>query len=108
MAEFYFVDGQQYDPTDFGETNDNGVWVPKKPHVSSSTNGFYLEFKQTGTSANASGIGADTSGNGNHYVSNNLAATDVTTDTPTNNFATLNPLAKYALMTHLVEGNCTS
>ena len=36
----------------------------------------------------ASGIGADTSGNDNHFAVSNLAATDVTTDTPTNNFAT--------------------
>ena len=94
MAEFNFVDGTTLDPTYFGETNDNGVWVPKKPDVSSyGTNGFFLEFKQTGTSANSSGIGADTSGNDNHMSVTNLAATDVTTDTPTNNFNTLNSLA---------------
>ena len=28
---------------------------------------IFLEFKQTGTSANSSGIGADTSGNNNHH-----------------------------------------
>ena len=38
------------------------------------TNGFFLEFKQTGTSANASGIGADTSGNDNHFAVGNLGA----------------------------------
>jgi hypothetical protein len=31
-------------------------------------------------------MGADTSGNDNHFAVTNLAATDVTTDTPTNNF----------------------
>jgi len=51
-----------------------------------------MEFQQTGTSANSSGIGADTSGNDNHFTPNNLAATDITTDTCTNNFATFNPL----------------
>ena len=55
---------------DFGETDDNGVWIPKKFAGSFGTNGFKLEFKQTGTSANASGIGADTSGNDNHLTSN--------------------------------------
>jgi len=103
MAEYNFVDGTTLDPTYFGEFNNNGVWIPKKPNVSSyGTNGFYLEFKQTGTSANSSGIGADTSGNDNHMSVTNLAATDVTTDTPTNNFATLNsvaPVGSYA------EGN---
>ena len=37
--------------------------------VLTETNGFYLEFKQTGTSANASGIGADTSGEGSSFCS---------------------------------------
>ena len=104
MAEFNFVDGTTLDPTYFGETNDNGVWIPKKPDVSSyGTNGFYLEFKQTGTSANSSGIGADTSGNDNHMSVTNLAATDVTEDTPTNNFATMNSIASIATLS---EGNC--
>tara|TARA_B100000963_G_scaffold173247_1_gene150708 strand:- start:794 stop:2227 length:1434 start_codon:yes stop_codon:yes gene_type:complete len=104
MAEYNFVDGTTLDPTYFGETNDNGVWIPKKPDVSSyGTNGFYLEFKQTGTSANSSGIGADTSGNDNHMSVTNLAAIDVTTDTPTNNFCTLNPLSAKTLT--FSEGN---
>ena len=100
LAQYYYVDGQQYDHTYFGETNDNGVWIPVKKGegaggaINFGTNGFYLEFKQTGTSANASGIGADTSGNGNHLTPANLAAIDITTDTPMNNFATLNPLSK--------------
>jgi len=113
MAEYNFVDGTTLDPTYFGETNDNGVWVPKKPDVSSyGTNGFFLEFKQTGTSANSSGIGADTSGNDNHMSVTNLAATDVTTDTPTNNFATFNPLiaaltaSGNATVPTYSEGNC--
>ena len=93
IADLNFVDGTQYDASYFGETNDNGVWIPKKFTGTQGTNGFRLEFQQTGTSANASGMGADTSGNGNHLTPSNLAATDVTTDTPTNNFATLNPLA---------------
>jgi len=106
MAEYNFVDGTTLDPTYFGEFNNNGVWIPKKPNVSSyGTNGFYLEFKQTGTSANSSGIGADTSGNDNHMSVTNLAATDVTTDTPTNNFATMNPLDNYYSAHTMSEGN---
>ena len=92
MADVYLIDGTQYAASDFGETNDNGVWIPKKFDGSFGTNGFKLEFQQTGTSQNASGIGADTSGNDNHLAVTNLAATDVTTDTPTNNFATMNPV----------------
>jgi hypothetical protein len=97
LAEVNFVDGSALDPTYFGETDDNGVWIPKEPDVSSyGTNGFYMQFQQTGTSANSSGIGADTSGNDNHFAVTNLAATDVTTDTPTNNFCTMNPLMSFA------------
>ena len=30
MAEVAFIDGQSYDASQFGETNSNGVWVPKE------------------------------------------------------------------------------
>ena len=96
LTEFYMVDGAAKAHTDFGKFNNNGVWIPKKYSGSYGTNGFFLEFKQAGTSQNASGIGADTSGNGNHFAVSNLAATDVTEDTCTNNFATFNSLFKRA------------
>ena len=91
ISEFYNIDGSSLGPDSFGETNDNGVWIPKdaKNDLTFGTNGYYLQFKQTGTSANASGIGADTSGNDHHWTPANLAATDITTDTPQNNFATM-------------------
>ena len=104
LADFHWIDGTQKQASDFGEYNDNGVWIPKEYDGSYGTNGFYLEFKQTGTSQNSSGIGADTSGNDNHFAVSNLAATDVTVDTPTNNFATLNPLNSSASVA-LSEGN---
>ena len=104
LAEFHFLDGTTKAYTDFGEFNDNGVWIPKKYTGGSyGDNGFYLEFKQTGTGTNSSGMGADTSGNDNHLAVNNLAAIDVTTDTPTNNFCTLNPLSAKTLT--FSEGN---
>jgi len=111
MAEVYYIDGTQYAASNFGETNDNGVWIPKDASgdLTFGTNGFYLEFKQTGTSQNSSGIGADTSGNDNHLAVNSLSATDVTEDTPTNNFCTLNPLSAGSDMRangSFKEGNC--
>ncbi len=107
LSEVYFIDGSQKAASDFGKTNDNGVWIPKQYAGSYGTNGYRLQFKQTGTSANASGIGADTSGNGKHFTLTNLAATDITTDTPSNNFATLNPLVPPFSQTNytLSEGN---
>tara|TARA_B100001996_G_scaffold382158_1_gene373236 strand:- start:260 stop:1741 length:1482 start_codon:yes stop_codon:yes gene_type:complete len=97
MCEFFWIDGTQYAASDFGELDTEGQWVPKKGEdvvddLTMGTNGVYLEFKQTGTSANSSGIGADTSGNDNHFTVTNLAANDRVQDTCTNNFATLNQL----------------
>jgi hypothetical protein len=103
MAEVHVIDGTQKAASDFGETNDNGIWIPKKYTGTYGANGYYLEFKQTGTSANASGIGADTSGNTSHWTPTNLAAVDVATDSPTNNFCTLNPLNDVAIT--YTEGN---
>jgi hypothetical protein len=104
MTEVNFIDGTAKSPTDFGEFDDNNVWIPKEYTGSYGTNGFFLQFKQTGTSQNASGIGADTSGNDNHFAVTNLAATDVMLDSPTNNWATFNPLFKYDNEV-LYEGN---
>ena len=105
MADVYLIDGTQYAASDFGETDDNGVWIPKNFAGSCGTNGFKLEFQQTGTSQNSSGIGADTSGNDNHLAVTNLVATDVTTDTPTNNFCTLNSVDADPTAPTLAEGN---
>ena len=107
MANYAFVDGSVLAATYFGETNDNGVWIPKNPlneTITWGNNGFFLEFQQTGTSANSSGKGADTSGEDNHWDDNAMTAEDITTDTPTNNFATLNPLQTITYPT-LAEGN---
>jgi hypothetical protein len=105
LAEFHYLDGTTKAYTDFGEFDDNGVWIPKKYTGGSyGNNGFFLEFKQTGGAADATGLGADTSGEGHHFSGDNVVgATDVTTDTPTNNFATLNPLDNAVLT--LSEGN---
>jgi len=95
FCEFAFIDGQQLDQTSFGEFDEDTPTVFKPISLSTLTfgnNGFLLEFKETGTSANSSGIGADTSGNNRHHSVTNITATDQRTDTCTNNFCTLNPL----------------
>ena len=93
MAEFHYLDGVIKDPDDFGKTDANGVWVPiEYTGGSYGNNGFFLQFKQTGTSANSSGKGADTSGEDNHFDDNSMDAHDITVDTPTNNFNTMNIL----------------
>ena len=89
MAEVNFVDGTQLDPTSFGEFK-NGVWIAKEYTGSYGTNGFRLQFNQTGTgTASSSTIGADTSGNANHFTSSGIVASDCDMpDSPENNFAT--------------------
>ena len=95
LAEIAYIDGTAYTADSFGETDsDSGIWKPKDiSGLTFGTNGFYLEFKQSGTGTDASGIGADTSGNTNHFaIVGDINSRDITTDTPTNNFCTLNPL----------------
>ena len=105
IAEAVCIDGSQLDPTSFGEFDDSGIWKPiDVSGLTFGTNGFYLETKQSGTSQNSSGLGADTSGNDNHFAVNNLTAIDQTTDTCTNNFCTMNPLDTYNSPT-ITDGN---
>ena len=100
FSETYFIDGQQLTPSSFGETDfDTGIWKPKAYTGTYGTNGFYLQFK------NSSSLGTDSSGNGNTFTVNNLTSVDQTTDTPTNNFATANPLDYSGIAPTLGNGN---
>jgi hypothetical protein len=87
MAEYHFIDGTALTPASFGETNeDTNQWVPKKYSGSYGTNGFYQKY------GDSSALGTDSSGNGNTFAVTNLVATDQMIDTPTNAFATMNPI----------------
>jgi len=107
MAEICLIDGSQLTAASFGEFDeDSGIWKPiNVSGLTFGTNGFYLEFKGSGTSANSSGLGADTSGNDHHFTVNNLTANDQSTDTCTNNFCTLNPLTLQDSNYVLSQGN---
>jgi len=88
MAEVVLIDGSALAPTSFGEFDEDSptIWKPKDVSgLTFGTNGFYLDFED---SAN---LGNDANG-GTDFTEVNLAATDQATDTPTNNFATMNPL----------------
>ena len=76
----------------------------RAPSVTYGTNGFKLDFKLSGTSADASGFGADSSGQNNHFATSNIATNPNTKDSPTNVFATMNNVAKGSYVT-LSEGN---
>jgi len=88
LSEVVFVDGTAQANTDLGEFDeDSGIWKPiDVSGLTFGNNGFYLDFENSGS------LGADVSGNGNNFTVNNLTAVDQSTDTCTNNFATLNPL----------------
>ena len=105
MAEFVMIDGQQLDPTSFGEFDeDSGIWKPiDVSGLTFGTNGFYLDFENSGS------LGADVSGNGNNFTVNNLTSVDQSSDSCTNNFATLNPLAGSSeRLLSFSNGNTTS
>ena len=102
LADVVYLDGTASAVTNFGEFDENTptIWKPiNVSGLSSSkgTNGFYLDFKTSDT------LGNDAFG-GTDFSNNNLAATDQSTDTCTNNFATMNPLAKGPDIT-ISEGN---
>jgi len=107
LSEITFIDGAQSAATDLGEFDeDSGIWKPiDVSGLTYGTNGYRLQFEQSGTSANSSGIGADTSGNDHHFTVVNLTAIDQTTDTCTNNFATMNPLFVGTQAITYAEGN---
>jgi hypothetical protein len=89
LCETTLIDGTALTPTSFGEYNEDSptIWQPiDVSGLTFGTNGFYLDFEDS------SALGNDVSGNNNDFTVNNLTATDQSTDTCTNNFATLNPL----------------
>ena len=86
MANIVYIDNGALDASSFGETNDNGIWIPRDVSgLTFGTRGFYIDGRD------ASDLGDDESGNGNDF-SSGLSADDQMADSPTNNHATWNPL----------------
>jgi len=86
MTHIHFCDGYAYDASSFGESDStSGIWKPKTaPSVTYGTNGFFLKFENSGA------MGTDSSGNSNTFTVSGTLTQNV--DTPSNNFATFNPL----------------
>tara|TARA_Y100000004_G_C8914394_1_gene412410 strand:- start:18 stop:1436 length:1419 start_codon:yes stop_codon:yes gene_type:complete len=100
LAEIYNIDGQALDCNSFGEFNSSGIWIPKDASaLTFGTNGFYIKGE------NAADLGNDSSGNNNDFTVSGLAAHDQVLDSPTNNFAVLNPLDNRGTPGTLSEGN---
>ena len=108
LAEFNFIDGQVLDSSYFGFTDPvTSIWMPKRYEGTYGTNGFYLDFSDNSSTTS---LGIDKSPNGNDFTTNNFSVSagvgnDSVTDTPTNNFATLNPLSLTAAGGAFTNGN---
>ena len=90
MAHVHFTDGYVYAASDFGETDaTTGIWKPKTSPtgISYGTNGFFLKFD------NSANMGLDSSGQSNNLTTNGTIIQNK--DTPSNVFATINPLDDY-------------
>ena len=100
MSHVHWIDGTQYQASDFGETDSTtGIWKPKTaPSVTYGTNGFFLKFE------NSAAMGTDSSGNSNTFTVNGSMTQLI--DTPSNVFAVWNRLDTNSSAT-LSNGNTT-
>ena len=97
MSHVNCIDGLQLSASDFGSTDANGVWkIKTSPSVTYGTNGFFI--LKDGNSV------TDQSGNSNNFTVGGGTLTN-TEDSPSNVFATLNPLYKPYASATFSEGN---
>jgi len=91
VSDFYFIDGTALSTPVGNLIQDTGYlsYKPKAFNMSSySGNSFHLEFEDS------SDIGSDSTSNSNDWSTTGISSHDVLLDTPTKNYATLNPLQK--------------
>ena len=102
MSHVHLIDGLAYDASAFGEIDaTTGIWMPKfAPSVTYGTNGFFLKFE------NSASLGLDSSVNTNNFTVNGTPTQTV--DTPSNVFATMNPLSALTIPPTFSNGNLTT
>jgi len=105
FSEVVYIDGAALAPTSFGEFDeDSGIWKPiKVSGLTFGNNGCYLDFQDSSALGNV--VAGRTSVD---FTATNLTAVDQSTDTCTNNFATLNPLDNFFPNHTYSDGNLTS
>lgn len=96
FAEHYWIDGYAYGPEFFGYFDSLGIWQPKRFAGLYGTNGFYLPLNDS----SFIDLVKDKSGNNNNWTLNGYSVSTsisdvVVSDSPVNNYATLNPLAYF-------------
>ena len=100
MAHVHFVDGTAYTPSTFGETDTTtGIWKPKTSPtgINYGTNGFFLKMDNSGN------MGLDSSGQSNNLTTSGTIIQ--TKDTPSNVFATSNPLSSRFVVHSSINNN---
>ena len=101
MTHVNFVDGTAYAPTSFGQSDSNGVWIPKpSPSVTYGSNGFFLKMDNSGN------MGLDSGGGSNNFTTSGTITQ--AKDTPSNVFATWNSLIKTPHQLVYSNGNTTT
>ena len=101
MANIEFVDGTALTPAYFGSTDSNtGIWTSQATSTISDygTNGYKLKMDTTTP-------GADTSGKSNTFTASGTPT--LTQGSPSNNWCTWTPLAKYNRSATFANGNTT-
>ena len=102
LAEVVCVDGQALLPTSFGQFNEDSptIWEPiDVTELTLGNQGFHLDFKDSANLGNDANGGVD-------FTETNIDATNQCTDTPTNNFSTMNHLDNYYNSATFTAGNC--
>ena len=102
LSHCHFIDGTIYGPTTFGEFDStSGIWkIKTSPSVTYGTNGWFLKFEDR--------TNLDLDSGTNAFTFTTTGTLTATYDNPSNNFATLNPLAKDVAATYAISnGNTT-
>ena len=101
LSHVHWIDGTAYDASYFGETDaTTGEWkIKTSPSVTYGTNGFFI--LKDGNSV------TDSSPNSNNFTVGGGTLTK-TEDSPSNVFATMNPLANFFTTSTFTNGNTTT
>ena len=80
ISEVIMLDGYAALPSELGQYNSNGIWIPIDPSTivaaQKGTNGFWLDF------ADSSDLGNDVSGNNNDFTATSITSANATLDNP--------------------------
>ena len=102
IADYYFIQGQEYAASIFGETDSTtGEWKPKTnptiDYTGTGNNSCHLKFE------NSANMDLDSGGNTLTFTTSGAGVTQ-TQDNPSNNFCTISPLDNMAANNTTVPG----